>query len=52
VSEQFSVQAFVRNLEDTQPKSYAGFVAAGPDDIYNWTFSPPRTYGVRVTVDF
>lgn len=51
-SEKWSIQAFVRNLEDEQPLAFAGFTAAGPDDIYNWTFGAPRTYGVRLTVDY
>ncbi|RIV87753.1 TonB-dependent receptor [Aurantiacibacter zhengii] len=48
----WSIQAFVRNLEDEQPLAYAGFVSAGPDDTYNFTFAPPRTYGVRVGFEF
>lgn len=52
LSEQWSVQAFIRNLEDEKPLTFAGFVAAGPDDVYNYGFGTPRTYGVRVAVDF
>lgn len=52
LSEQLSVQACIRNLEDEQPLTFAGFVAAGPDDVYNYSFGTPRTYGVRVAVDF
>lgn len=48
----FSVQLFVRNLEDIRPLTYAGYVAAAQDDIFNWQFGEPRTYGVRVTIDF
>jgi iron complex outermembrane receptor protein len=48
----FSVQAFVRNLEDNRPLTYAGYVAAAQDDIFNWQFGEPRTYGVRVSIDF
>ncbi|PKP94821.1 MAG: TonB-dependent receptor [Alphaproteobacteria bacterium HGW-Alphaproteobacteria-16] len=48
----FSVQAFVRNLEDVRPLTYAGYVAAAQDDIFNWQFGEPRTYGVRVSVNF
>lgn len=51
-SEKFTVQAFVRNLEDTRAITYAGFTAAGNDRIYNWQFGAPRTYGVRVGFDF
>ncbi|MEZ0244911.1 MAG: TonB-dependent receptor [Sphingomonas sp.] len=51
-SEVFSIQVFVRNIEDIRPLTYGSFVSAGPDDIYNWQFGTPRTYGVRVAVDF
>ncbi len=51
-SKRFSVQAFVRNLENTRALTFAGYTAAGPDDIYNWQFGTPRTYGIRVGVDF
>ncbi|MFN4096225.1 MAG: TonB-dependent receptor [Sphingomonas sp.] len=50
--DKFGVQAFVRNLEDNQPLTYAGFTAAGNDDIYVWQFGTPRTYGVRLSLDF
>ena len=50
--EQFSIMAFVRNLENTRPLTYGSFVSAGPDDIYNYQFGAPRTYGVRVGIDF
>ncbi len=52
MSEVWNVQAFVRNLEDEQPLAYAGFVSAGPDDTFNFAFQAPRTYGVRVGVEF
>lgn len=48
----FSVTAFVRNLEDTRALVYGGYVAAGPDDILNWGYGSPRTYGIRVGVEF
>ena len=48
----FSVQAFVRNIENTRAVVYGGYIAAGPDDILNWGYGAPRTYGVRVSVDF
>ncbi len=48
----WSIQAFVRNLENTRPLTYGAFVAAGPDDIYNWQFGAPRTYGLRVGLEF
>ncbi len=48
----FSVQAFVRNLENTRPLTYGSFISAGPDDVFNWQFGSPRTYGIRVGVNF
>ena len=51
-NEVFSVQLFARNLENTRPLTYGSFVSAGSDDIYNWQFGTPRTYGVRVGVEF
>ncbi|WP_017669972.1 TonB-dependent receptor [Blastomonas sp. AAP53] len=51
-SGRFGLQLFARNLEDNQPLTFAGFTAAGNDDIYNWQFAAPRTYGVRMLLDF
>ncbi|WP_310535020.1 TonB-dependent receptor [Novosphingobium sp.] len=51
-SEKFSIMAYVRNLENTRPLTYGSFVSAGPDDIFNWQFGAPRTYGVRASVKF
>jgi iron complex outermembrane recepter protein len=51
-NKKYNVQAYVRNIEDTRPVTYAGFTAAGNDRIYNWQFAAPRTYGVRLSVDF
>ncbi|WP_219893011.1 TonB-dependent receptor [Aquisediminimonas profunda] len=51
-NKQFSVQAFVRNLENHRALVYGGYVAAGPDDILNWGYGSPRTYGIRVGIDF
>lgn len=49
----FSVQAYVRNLEDYRSLTHAGNVAIpGVANVYNWQFSPPRTYGARVSVNF
>jgi len=48
----FGIQAFARNLENVRPLAYAGYTAAGPDDIFNFQFGTPRTYGVRLSVDF
>ncbi len=51
-NKKFTLQAFVKNLEGTRPLTYASFVSAGPDDVYNWQFGTPRTYGVRASIDF
>jgi iron complex outermembrane recepter protein len=48
----FSIMAFVRNLENTRALTYGSFTSAGPDDIFNWQFGTPRTYGVRVGFNF
>jgi iron complex outermembrane recepter protein len=48
----YSVQAFVKNVGNKRPLTYGSFTAAGPDDIFNWQFGAPRTYGLRVNVDF
>lgn len=48
----WSLQAYARNLENTRELTYASFTSAGPDDIYNWQFGAPRTYGVRLAVDY
>ena len=44
-----AVRAYVQNLENYRPLVYAAYTAAGPDDIFNWQFGAPRTYGVRVS---
>ncbi|MFM5954093.1 MAG: TonB-dependent receptor [Novosphingobium sp.] len=48
----FSILAFAKNLENIRPLTYGSFISAGPDDVFNWQFGAPRTYGVRVSVDF
>ena len=48
----YGVQVFARNLENIRPLVYASYVAAGTDDIYNWQFGAPRTYGARLSIDF
>jgi iron complex outermembrane receptor protein len=48
----FGVLAYVRSLEDKRPLMYANFISAGPDDIYNWGYGQPRTYGVRLSVNY
>ena len=44
--------AFVKNLENTRSLTYGSFVSAGPDDIFNWQFGTPMTFGGRISVDF
>ncbi|MFC3594783.1 TonB-dependent receptor [Novosphingobium piscinae] len=52
-SKKFSIQAFVKNLENIRPLTYGSFISAGPvDDVFNWQFGTPRTYGVRLSADF
>ncbi len=52
-NERFSITAFAKNLENERPLTYGGFTSAGPnDDVFNWQFGTPRTYGVRLAVDF
>ncbi|MEI6643123.1 MAG: TonB-dependent receptor [Novosphingobium sp.] len=48
----YSIIGFVKNLENNRPLTYGSFVSAGPDDIFNWQFGAPRTYGVRLGVKF
>jgi len=49
----YSVQAFVRNIENYRLLAYAGnTVVTGVANTYNWQFTPPRTYGVRLGIDF
>lgn len=49
----WSVMAYVRNIEDERPVSYATFISAGPNnDDFNWLFGAPRTYGVRLAYNF
>lgn len=47
-----TVSAYVRNLEDYRPLTQAYYLAAATDDIYNWEFGTPRTYGVRIGYKF
>jgi iron complex outermembrane recepter protein len=48
----FSVQGYVRNVEDYRPLINAYFIAAGPDDIFNFWYGQPRIYGVKVGVTY
>ena len=47
----YSLQAYVRNIEDTRPLAYASFTGGGIN-IYNFIYGAPRTYGVQGTVKF
>ncbi len=51
-SDTWGIRAYARNLEDEMPITYHGFTSAGPDDIQNWFFGPPRTYGVQFSLNF
>ncbi|MFV3127166.1 TonB-dependent receptor [Niveispirillum sp. KHB5.9] len=48
----FSVQAYVRNVENKQPLAFANFNAAAGALIYNSIYGPPRTFGAQVTYRF
>lgn len=48
----WSASVYGRNLEDERPLTYASFTSAGPDDIFNWQFGMPRTFGVRLAVEY
>ncbi len=47
----FSIQGYVRNVENNRVKTYAGFTGGGIN-IYNWNFGQPRTYGVQGSFRF
>ncbi|MBY0392139.1 MAG: TonB-dependent receptor, partial [Novosphingobium sp.] len=51
-NKRYSLIAFVKNVENTRPLTYGSFVSAGPDDVFNWQFGTPRTYGIRLGVKF
>ncbi|MCW1402629.1 TonB-dependent receptor [Novosphingobium sp. MW5] len=51
-NDKFFISAFVKNIEDNRVLTYGGFTSAGSDDVFNWQFGTPRTYGVRVGFDF
>lgn len=47
----YTIQAYVRNIENERPVNYASFT--GNDvNVYNFIFGAPRTYGVQGTVKF
>jgi iron complex outermembrane receptor protein len=47
----YSLQAYVRNLEDNRPLNYAAFTGGGVN-VYNFIFGAPRTYGIQGTFKF
>ena len=51
-NKQYTISAYVKNLEDNRPLTYGSFISAGQDDIYNWQFGSPRLYGIRLGVKF
>ncbi|WP_245653653.1 TonB-dependent receptor [Novosphingobium rosa] len=49
----YSVQAYVRNLENYRSLTYAAnTVISGQANIYSWQFGPPRTFGARLGFEF
>ena len=51
-NDNLGVQFYARNLENERPLTYGSFVSAGPDDIYNWQFGTPTTFGLRLSLDY
>jgi iron complex outermembrane receptor protein len=51
-SDSLGVQFYARNLENERALTYGSFVSAGPDDIYNWQFGTPTTFGLRLSLDY
>ncbi|MBD8637903.1 TonB-dependent receptor [Sphingomonas sp. CFBP 13733] len=49
--DRFSIQGFVRNLENERPLGY-GFFTGGGINVYNFSFGAPRTYGAQATIKF
>lgn len=49
---QWSLTAFVRNIEDKRVYRFANFAASGANNFFLWQFSDPRTAGVRATINF
>ncbi|MBB6096499.1 iron complex outermembrane receptor protein [Povalibacter uvarum] len=47
-----TVSAYVRNIEDKRYLTNGYFLAAGPDDIWNFQFGNPRQFGVRFSKDW
>jgi len=47
-----SVQAYVHNLENYIPLTYASFTGGSSVNLYNYAFGAPRTYGASATFKF
>jgi iron complex outermembrane receptor protein len=47
-----TISAYVRNIEDKRYLTNGYFLAAGPDDIWNFQFGNPRQYGLRFSKDW
>jgi iron complex outermembrane receptor protein len=47
-----TVSVYVRNLENKRPLVQSYYIAAATDDIFNWQFGTPRTFGVHAGYKF
>jgi iron complex outermembrane receptor protein len=47
-----TISAYVRNIEDKRYLTNGYFLAAGPDDIWNFQFGNPRQYGLRFSKEW
>lgn len=47
----YTIQAYVRNIENERPVNYASFTGNGVN-VYNFIFCAPRTYGLQGPVKF
>jgi iron complex outermembrane receptor protein len=52
VDGRYSVQGYVRNLENYVPVTFASFTGGPPINIFNFIFGAPRTYGVEARYHF
>jgi iron complex outermembrane receptor protein len=48
----FSLQAYVRNIENYVPIVFASFTGGPPINVYNYVFGQPRTFGVMATIRY
>jgi len=46
------ISAYVQNIEDKRYLTNGYFLAAGPDDIWNFQFGSPRLYGLRFSKEW